>query len=96
MGTETTSLVVHPEGEQPEVEAMVGGRRHLRRSGSRGVGRDGAGDAIRPTAGFRFIEGALRRAQATSDAASAEFRMALLHLAGQMLERRRLEPPGAR
>ena len=29
---------------------MVGGRRHLRRSGSRGVGRDGAGDAVRPTA----------------------------------------------
>src|ERR1700720_3792857 len=29
---------------------MVGGRRHLRRSGSRRVGRDGAGDAIRPIA----------------------------------------------
>src|SRR3954447_4226122 len=29
---------------------MVGGRRYLRRAGSRGVGRDGTGDAIRPTA----------------------------------------------
>src|SRR6266436_2235565 len=29
---------------------MVGGRRYLRRSGSRRVGRDGAGDAIWPTA----------------------------------------------
>src|ERR1700730_12630794 len=29
---------------------VVGGRRHLRRSGSRGVGRAGAGDALRPTA----------------------------------------------
>src|SRR2546426_12499127 len=29
---------------------MVGGRRHLRRAGSRGVGRGGAGDALRPTA----------------------------------------------
>src|SRR5205085_7028400 len=50
MGTETTSVVVHPEGEQPKVEAWsavadtYGGRVHG------GVGRDGAGDAIRPTA----------------------------------------------
>src|SRR3954453_16984123 len=29
---------------------MVGGRRYLRRAGSRGGGRDGTGDAIRPTA----------------------------------------------
>ena len=40
----------------------------------------------------QFIEGALQRAaQATGDAVSAEFRMALLDLAGQMLQRRRIE-----
>jgi hypothetical protein len=39
-----------------------------------------------------FVEGALRRAQAPGDAVSSEFRVALLDLAGQMLERRRLEP----
>ena len=39
----------------------------------------------------QFIEGALQRAQATSDALSAEFRVALLDLAGQMLQRRRVE-----
>ena len=39
----------------------------------------------------QFIEGALRRAQATGDAVSAEFRAALLDLAGQMLQRRRID-----
>jgi hypothetical protein len=39
----------------------------------------------------RFIEGALQRVQASGDTLSAEFRAALLDLAGQMLERRRVE-----
>lgn len=39
----------------------------------------------------RFIEGTLQRAQASGDTLSAEFRAALLDLAGQMLERRKVE-----
>jgi hypothetical protein len=39
-----------------------------------------------------FIERTLQRAQAPGDAVSAEFRVALMDLAGQMLHRRRLEP----